>query len=273
MPIEELDIIETPENVDLQRRLAGIGSRFLAGLLDSLLMIAMLMVLVIVVLAFDLHLFLVGDRMAEGAEVWLIAVLVVIGFLIYWGYFLFFELWMNGQTPGKRYMRIRVVQQEGRAVSFDSIAVRNLLRAVDGLGGYAVAGIVMFATRKMQRLGDLAAGTVVISEEIPDYSARQDTKQQVLDDMPATAAVLQETRLTPQEYRLLHSYWLRREQLTLEARCQLLPKLLWPVLERVGTRPADNSLAALETCLDELLTQAGSVRPSAAHTEPREESP
>jgi len=273
MAIEELDIIETPENVDLQRRLAGIGSRFLAGLLDAVLIIGMLMVPTIIFFAVDLHVLFFGDGAAQEARAWLIAILVVVVFLVYWGYFLFFELWMNGQTPGKKYMRIRVVQQEGRAVSFDSIAVRNLLRAVDGVGVYAVAGIVMFATRKMQRLGDLAAGTVVISEEVPDYSAKQDKKQKVFDDMPATAAALQETHLTPQEYRLLHSYWLRREQLTLEARYQLLPKLLRPILERMGTLPPENSLGALEKCLDELMSQAGSARPNAPSPEPPETNP
>jgi uncharacterized RDD family membrane protein YckC len=273
MSIEELDIIETPENVDLQRRLAGIGSRFLAGLLDSLLIAAMLLVPTIIFLLLDLRHFFLGDSAAEEVEAWIVAMLSVAGFLIYWGYFLFFELWMNGQTPGKKYMRIRVVQQEGRAVSFNSIAVRNLLRAVDAFGVYAVAGIVMFATRKMQRLGDLAAGTVVVSEDIPDYSARQDKKERVLDDMPATAAVLDETHLTPQEYRLLHSYWLRREQLTLEARYALLPKLLRPVLERMGTLPADNSLATLEKCLEEVMSQGRTVRPNDPSPEPPEVSP
>ena len=273
MPTEELDIIETPENVDLQRRLAGIGSRFLAGLLDSLLIVGLLLVPVLIFLMFDLHTFFLGGGAEDEVGTWMIAILIVVAFLIYWGYFLLFELWMNGQTPGKRYMRIRVVQQEGAAVSFDSIAVRNLLRAVDGLGMYAVAGIVMFATRKMQRLGDLAAGTVVISEEIPDYSARQDKKQKVLDDAPVTAAVLQETHLTPHEYRLLHSYWLRSDQLTLEARAQLLPKLLRPILERTGTVPPHSSLATLEEHLDELMSHSGAIRPNAPSDKPPEASP
>jgi len=273
MPTEELDIIETPENVDLQRRLAGIGSRFLAGLLDSLLIVGLLLVPALIVLMFNLQTFFLGAGAAEEAWVWMIAILIVVVFLVYWGYFLLFELLMNGQTPGKRYMRIRVVQQEGAAVSFESIAIRNLLRAVDGLGLYAVAGIVMFATQKMQRLGDLAAGTVVISEEVPDYSARQDKKQKVLDDAPVTAAALDQTHLTPQEYRLLRSYWLRRDQLTLEARCQLLPKLLRPILERTGTLPAENSLGALEKCLEELMRHAGSARPKGPGSESSEATP
>lgn len=273
MSIEELDIIETPENVDLQRRLAGIGSRFLAGLLDVLVIGALLLVPTIVFLVSDLWSLLVADDAESGARAWTVAILMMITFVIYWGYYLVFELWGNGQTPGKKYMRIRVVQQEGQAVGFTSIAIRNLLRVVDGLLAYGVGGLVMFATRKTQRLGDLAAGTVVISEDTPDYSARQDKKEKVLDDMPATVSVLQETQLTPQEYRLLHSYWLRREQLTMEARYQLLPRLLPPILERMGILPADTSLATLEKHLAELMGQGSSVCSEEPPSEPPEATP
>ncbi len=259
--MEEFDIIETPENVDLQRRLAGIGSRLLAGLLDSLLIAGLLLLLVLVLLVFDVSVFGLGVRVVEQANAWMIAVLILIAFVIYWGYFLLFEMWLNGQTPGKRYMRIRVVQQEGRAVTFDALAVRNLLRAVDGLGFYAVAGIAMFLTKKVQRLGDLAAGTVVISEEIPDYAAKADKKEKVLDDVPATAAVLAATQLKPQEYRLLRNYWLRRHQLSAEARERLLPELLRPILERTGTPLSGNSLAVLERHVEELMKQARAAEP------------
>ena len=193
--MDEFDIIETPENVDLQRRLAGIGSRFVAGLLDTLLIVAALLVVMLVSLAFGVSLFAFGTDLAHRADAWVLALFILLGFLIYWGYFVLFETWMNGQTPGKRYMRIRVVQQEGGAVSFNAVAIRNLLRAVDIVGVYAVAGIVMFLTRKVQRLGDLAAGTVVISEEVPDYAARPDTKATVPDEISPQPAALEATHV------------------------------------------------------------------------------
>ena len=254
--MDEFDIIETPENVDLQRRLAGIGSRFVAGLLDTLLIVAVLLVLALVALAFGISVFAFGARTAYQADAWVLALLILLLFLVYWGYFVLFETWMSGQAPGKKYMRIRVVQQEGGAISFPAVAIRNLLRAVDILGLYAVAGLVMFLTRKAQRLGDLAAGTVVISEEVPDYAAKPDTKATVLDEISGTAAALEATQLKPQEYRLLHNYWLRRDQLSLEARVQLLPKLLGPILERAGTPLEANTFAALERRVEELMRQA-----------------
>ncbi len=254
--MDEFDVIETPENVDLQRRLAGIGSRFAAGLLDTLLFAGALVILLLVLLVSGLMVLDDGPGLVREAGVWVIALLVVLLFLVYWGYFVLFETWMNGQTPGKRYLRIRVVQQEGAAVSFPTIAIRNLLRVVDLQGFYAVAGATMFLTRRVQRLGDLAAGTVVISEEVPDYAAKSDTRTTVPGALAPVPAALEAAHLRPEEYRLLYNYWLRRDQLSLEARRQLLPKLLGPILERTGTVPAENTLAALERYLEDLLRRA-----------------
>ena len=254
--MDEFDIIETPENVDLERRLAGIGSRFMAGLLDTLLIAAVLLAIVLAAFGTGAVAFTLNPGALRRAEPWVLAVLILLFFLVYWGYFVLFEMWMNGQTPGKRYMRIRVVQQEGGAISFQAVAIRNLLRMVDFIGLYAVAGVSMFLTRKVQRLGDLAAGTVVISEEVPDYAAKPDTKTTVVDEISASVVALEATHLKPQEYRLLHNYWLRRDQLSLEARAQLLPKLLQPILERTGTPLEANTLAAMERRVEELMRQA-----------------
>jgi uncharacterized RDD family membrane protein YckC len=277
MMMDEFDIIETPENVDLQRRLAGIGSRFVAGLLDTLLMVGVLSLLVLVSLFFGLGLFTLRRDLAGRADQWVLAWLVLLVFLVYWGYFVLFETWMNGQTPGKRYMRIRVVQLEGGGVSFQAVAIRNLLRAVDILGGYAVAGLAMFLTTKVQRLGDLAAGTVVISEEVPDYAAQADKKEKILDEASLVAGCSPAGRdevpgagdvrqgvLRPQEYRLLQNYWLRRDQLSLDARVELLPKLLRPILERLGMPPTEDALTTLEWRVAELLRQSRAADASLA---------
>jgi len=268
--MDDFDIIETPENVDLQRRLAGIGSRSLAGLLDHLIIAGLYGVLILLFLLFHVNLVSLG---ADAADPFLSALLIFASFLIYWGYFFLFEMWMNGQTPGKRHFKIRVVRREGGAVTFYAIAIRSLLRAVDFLPvAYAVGAITMFVARKSQRLGDLAAGTVVISEELPNYAATNDSRQSVVDDLPATAAALQAAHLHPREYRVLRNYWLRREQLTLEARYRLLHQLLRPILERSGVPLGDGSLAALEKQVEALMKQDVPDHP---HTSPPapEESP
>ncbi len=253
--MQDFDFIETPENVELQRRLAGIGSRFIAGFVDNALIFLLYLLLFFLLLVVGIH---IEDNIgfSNAAEMWFVAVLILVAFLIYWGYFVLFEMWTNGQSPGKKYMKIRVVQTEGFGISFSSVVIRNLLRAVDAMGIYAVAGITMFITKRIQRLGDLAAGTVVISEEVPDYSASYDKKQHIVDDEVVTSAALEATGLKPEEYRLLHNYWVRREELNMEARRQLLPRLLRPVMTRAGHMPANESLEELEGYLENLITKA-----------------
>ncbi len=243
--MQDFDYIETPENVELQRRLAGIGSRFLAGFIDNLLIVAMYLILFILLLLANIN--LVDDAgISNAAEIWMFAVLILIAFSIYWGYFVFFEMWTNGQSPGKKYMKIRVVQVEGGGISFNSIAIRNLLRVVDGIVFYAVGVVAMFITKKVQRLGDLAAGTVVISEEMPNYGGRYDKKERLFDDKSVSSAALEATGLKPEEYRLLHNYWLRRSVLSIEARERLLPQLIRPILDRTGHSLPGESLFVLE---------------------------
>lgn len=259
--MQDYDLIETPENVELQRRLAGIGSRFIAGFLDNLLIALIYIVLFILLLAVGINLRDVG--ISGIAQIWLFTFIILIAFAIYWGYFVLFEMWTNGQSPGKKYVKIRVVQVEGGGISFTSIAIRNLLRVVDAIGFYAVAGIVMFVTKKIQRLGDLAAGTVVISEELPNYSARYDQKKQILDNEAITSAALEATGLKPEEYRLLHNYWLRRKELNIEARRQLLPQLIRPILNRMGHSLPNESLEVLEEYVERIITKARSTEQKA----------
>ena len=251
--MDEFDLIETPEHVELEQRLAGIGSRFIAGFVDSVILLAIFLV---VVLIFGIGLTAYPFR---GVGAWGIAFLVLLWFVIFWGYFVFFEMRMNGQSPGKKAVRIRVVKEGGRPIAFTDIAIRNLLRIVDGFPLIlvcAIGGIVMFVTKKCQRLGDLAAGTVVVSEQVGDFSARTDRRVKAAWETEASASALHATGLTPEEYRVLSNYWMRRGQLTLEARRNLLPRLLEPVLQRTGQTLANRRLETLEAYVELLMRQA-----------------
>lgn len=253
--MQEAEIIETPENVELRIPLAGMGSRLLAGLVDHLLL-----VLLYIVLFFGLVLVLslnpldwITPTGTTGA--WGLAVLIVLFFLIHWGYFILFEFFTNGQTPGKKYLRIRVTQQEGRPVTFVGVLVRNLIRPVDALGFYAVGGICMFFSRRIQRLGDMAAGTIVASEQTFDYSARTDKKKDRIcwEEPEISPEALRASELQPREYRLLSNYWARRHQLTPEARERVLRRLLTPILDRLGREPEDWSVHTLERQVESLI--------------------
>lgn len=263
--MQEFDFIETPENVRLQRRLAGIGTRFIAGLMDSLMILLIYLVLFLVLLVVLWSTTGRMDSLGDLSGTLVVAVLILVAFAIYWGYFVFFELRTNGQSPGKKSQRIRVVKDGGMAVTFTDVAIRNLLRVVDGFGGYLVAGICMFVTEKAQRLGDLAAGTVVVSEAVSDYTARSDKRKAGIDwEDETSAAALRATGLSPEEYRVLYNYNARREQLTHEARVRLLAKLVVPILQRHGLTTQNLPSQTLERELDALLLRAHSQEDDAS---------
>ena len=153
--------IDTPELVALEFPLAGIGSRFIAILIDSLLQAAIVLALI-----FGAMLFLPSLLKFEAASAkWFIAIVILVPFLLQWGYFALFEAFWNGQTPGKRVAKIRVIQQSGRAITlFESLA-RNLVRIIDFLPTSYIVGVIsIFVTSRHQRLGDLVAGTLVVHE-------------------------------------------------------------------------------------------------------------
>ena len=153
--------VHTPEQVRLKLRLAGIGSRAVAQVIDLL------------ILAVVYALFTVSEVMWQWLNVfgratsYLVGAAVVISFLIFWGYFIALETALSGQTLGKRVMKIRAVGRDGRPLSFYAAAIRNLLRLVDFLPiGYLVGMIVTMIDGQERRLGDLAAGTVVVQDRM-----------------------------------------------------------------------------------------------------------
>ena len=251
--MQGIDFVETPENILLQRKLAGIGTRFIAGLFDALILGALFLVLIILfVSAGSIGLL---DLVTGKGGIWLTAILYLLFFLLNWGYFVFFEMIMNGQTVGKRAMGIRVVKVEGGAIAFTDIVIRNFLRVVDGLGGYAVGGICMFFTDKVQRLGDLAAGTVIVIEKPQSYAAREGKNANREWHMEATADALRATQLAPNDLQVLTNYWLRRSELTLPARERLLDQLVRPILAKIGQADPGANVNELEQQLELLMQQ------------------
>ena len=154
--------IETPEQVALEFPLAGVGSRFLAVSIDMLLQ---LLIGLLVLAAVSGTWSLIGTA-GRGQGAWFLAVLVITAFLLFYGYFMAFEAFWHGQTPGKRLIGLRVLSVTGRPARLHEAILRNLLRVVDQLPGvYAIGIVTMLVSSRHQRLGDLAAGTVVVHEK------------------------------------------------------------------------------------------------------------
>ena len=145
--------IETAQNISITQNVAGVGERILAYLIDGLIMLAY------IVLAG----FLMGGLEGSTGAEWLFMSVIILPLLLY---FLLWESLWNGQTPGKAAIDLRVVKLDGSKPAFSNYLVRWLLRFVDiTITSGSVAVVTILLNGKGQRLGDLAAGTTVISEK------------------------------------------------------------------------------------------------------------
>jgi uncharacterized RDD family membrane protein YckC len=194
--------IDTPEQIPLEFPLAGVGSRFLALAFDTLLQAGAATILLLILLA--VRLLAAPSWPAIGP--WVAGVLLLIGFAIYAAYFAVFESIWSGQTPGKRLVGLRVIDVSGRPVTVFAALIRNLLRVIDQIPGiYAVAIVTVVFTRRNQRLGDLAAGTVVVHERSEAIAAPEPR------DRPAARHGAH--RLAPSEVILIEEFLRRRAEL------------------------------------------------------------
>ncbi len=208
--MDQFQVIST-EKVPFAYRVAGLGSRFLAWLADAGIMV------LLVFAGFMLGMVLEQGRAGLGLAAIQLAV-----FAVTWGYFLLFEWLWHGQTPGKRLLGIRVIQRSGTGISFFQSAVRNVVRVVDALPFFYAVGFAAAACNRYQRrLGDWAAGTLVVHVE------RRAGPVQVIADEPTavpSGEALARQRLAaltkPQTQTLL-DLCLRRDQLRIADRARL----------------------------------------------------
>lgn len=166
--MERTVTVRTPESIAFQYELAGLGSRFLAVAIDQVIQVAVLLGF------FFFWIFTTTriDALARAAHMnstrlaaIYLAVLFTVLFIIEIGYFIIFEMLWNGQTPGKRIMGIRVVRDGGYPIEFMSSLIRNLVRVVEfGIGFYAMSVVSVAVSQQNKRLGDLAAGTIVVRD-------------------------------------------------------------------------------------------------------------
>jgi uncharacterized RDD family membrane protein YckC len=255
---EDLLIIETPERVPLHFALASIGNRFLACAIDhALQMLAiLLMVLAFTVLANYSSL---GDQISETPK-WVKAVLIVIVFLIISSYFAFFEWIWNGQTPGKRWLKLRVIREDGRPVTFWEAAVRNLLRTLDMMPApfYSIGLISVFISLSDQRVGDMVAGTVVVREREAEAPAFAEVFASPVSDPALRRSfkpvdfVADVNVLTESEIEVVETFLRRRWDLVDMARQWMAWRVSLPLLYKL--RPAyDLTTFTYEGFLEELL--------------------
>lgn len=224
--------IDTPEQVHLEFVLAGIGSRFLASLVDSLILVGVSLV-VLLILTAALASSLLGST-------WVLAIYVLVAFCIMWGYYAAFETLWKGQTPGKRVAGIRVIKDSGRPINVFEAIARNLVRIVDYAPGFYGIGVVtMMLNAKHRRLGDFVAGTLVVHETSDREAALFFNTAQSSDFVFPQAA-----QLTLQEAELIEAFLARRLDIPSAVRQQSAQRIAEMIGSRLGitpdARPADN---------------------------------
>ena len=234
LPEETLDI-QTPENVAFGYQVAGIGSRFLATLLDTIIVV-LLQVAVLIVLALIINIF-DGSAFADQLSAWIIAIFGLIASLFYWGYYVFFEMLWNGQSPGKRWVGLRVIRIDGTPITLSESLIRNLARLVDFLpAAYGIGVITMFIDKQSRRLGDLAAGTLVVQDRAPISIQSLSVKRTVNLGMQGLTKISLDgfpvERLTDNDLRLIEDFLMRRYQLT--HRESLAVQILNTLYQRLG---------------------------------------
>ncbi len=236
--------IETPEHVVFEYELAGLGTRLVAAAVDGMLVGLGLLGLGLVTV-------LVAGGLSELAP-YAIASAIVSAFVLFWGYPILFELYMGGQTPGKRSLGIRVIQEGGTALTPAAVVVRNLLRLVDFLpGGYFLGVVVMMLNRRYKRIGDFVAGTIVIRERLRSRSpVRVPTQELSPARNEAAAADLRRAgvhRLSPAQVQLLEDFLGRRRGLEPAARHRLADQLSRTLMEqlRIQEIPGERFLQSL----------------------------
>jgi uncharacterized RDD family membrane protein YckC len=255
---DDILVIETPERVPLHFALASIGNRFIACAIDHTIQIVTLIV-VGIFFAIISDASSLGSRLMNAPK-WVIALLIVIQFVIFDGYFAVFEWIWRGQTPGKRWLKLRVIREDGRPISFFEAVVRNLLRVVDFLVPpfYSIGLISVFATERDQRVGDLVAGTVVVREreaEAPEFAevfASPISDAALRRSFAPVAFTADLDKLTEQEITVVESFLRRRWDLKDYPRQWMAWRVSMPILFKL--RPQyDLATFTYEGFLEELL--------------------
>ncbi len=236
--------IRTPESVELEFVLAGVGSRAVALILDYLCLGTGLLGLAIVYSFFLVRLLAMESVLAipsQTVQLWVTAIAALLAFALYIGYFVLFETWWFGQTPGKRYAKIRVIRDDGQPERLPQATLRSLLRPIDDILFIGFFCIVLSKTEK--RLGDWLAGTLVVQTDpvtsgtiqVPERSQAIGTDLLALVDL---------TRLSPDDFATVREFLQRRPAMS--------PKAKTLVSDQLARRCKDQ--LALETLPTEMTT-------------------
>jgi uncharacterized RDD family membrane protein YckC len=275
--------VETPEQIGLEYDIAGLGTRLMAAIVD-MIFLGLISVIALCFGVFGLTAVFATFSDDDTANLIAVAIVVLIFFFVLWGYYVLFETIWHGQSPGKRWTGLRVIQEGGYPIGFSQAAIRNIVRIADFLPlFYIIGAIVMLVDSRSRRLGDLVAGTIVV-KEIPEVTIASIGSYEPAPapwpasavgatfPVPATSAFTESTvfpnlsRISSAEYSVLREFLQRRTLLAPAARASLGLQLAQGFARRIDFTPAGD---APEDFLHRLGVELASrqTRPTPGRTE------
>jgi len=226
--------------MSLRLEVAGIGTRFLALAVDTMIQVFVLL----------LAMLILGTTVSLAGESrnWLLAAYGVGVFLLFYGYYAIFEILWNGQTPGKRYVGIRVIKDSGRPLSAGEHIGRNLMRTVDQIPVFYAVGItVALINSQNKRLGDLLVGSILVREtSLDNLKPLSYEKREV-----STDAILSSSELTAEDLTLIETFLARRASLDGPVRRTTASQILARLRPKL---PPDHNLIGTDEAILESLS-------------------
>jgi uncharacterized RDD family membrane protein YckC len=213
--------ILTPESVELEFTLAGIGSRAVALVVDYMVL-GLALLLLSVIYSFLLVQLAVNDVdlpfPIDAMQMWITAIFALLAFAIYIGYFVIFETWWYGQTPGKKYTKIRVIRDNGQPERLPQATLRSLLRPVDDI--LFIGFFCILLTKTEKRIGDWLAGTLVVQNDPQAGNQIQipERAQTIGTDLLAIADF---TKIAPDDFATIRAFLQRRSAMSPKAKSQV----------------------------------------------------
>jgi uncharacterized membrane protein SpoIIM required for sporulation/uncharacterized RDD family membrane protein YckC len=272
---ERISII-TPDHIELDFELAGLGSRLMAGIIDLFVIVGIFLALLIGGILAGITALRFGGA-ASGSV--FAAVVIILFYAVIWGYFVFFEALWHGQTPGKRVAGIRVVLDNGLPVGWRESALRNLVRAADMLPPPAclVGSIMILFSHRSKRLGDLLAGTMVIREEFVTGSqpraSRWETAWVAGAEQGKTrrSITLGDMKVDGRQIQIVERFLVRCDSLEPRLRTRLAWQMALPFMKAAGLDPQElvqrpDRYAVCEQVLRSISKQAAAASSAAGLT-------
>lgn len=256
---QESIFIESPEKIRFYYKIARTGARIGAYVVDFIIQGVIIFLLVVFVLAGrGLEGGVFSPDFAGDFQLLAMAFLYLVYFFLQWGYFTFFEIFKNGQTPGKKAMRISVIRSDGDPLDASSIVLRNLLRAVDGFPLFhLLGGLVSMLDKRSRRLGDMVADTVVVHEihfdlEEPNFETR------ISDEAKASPRLELMNKLNEEELYVIRRFLAERNVLTPDRQKEVAAKLAAGVRRRLNLKGTyQDEIAFLEKIYREHASEDG----------------